>query len=94
MQLDELKLKRETWGENKGKFTGTIRYVDPAGEIEIILSPEAAYEYLRLSADALNRFALDGLSQLRAAIMSAAIPLRSTLPEPTAKPPEENQPGS
>lgn len=72
MKLQRLDITREDWGENKGGYTARITYDCPDGEMTVQLSPEVSAEYLRLSQDMLNRFALDGMAQLQKSIAAAA----------------------
>ncbi len=68
MKLKKLTIELETWGDNKGKYIGRVSYDDPHGTMEIILAPEVADHYLRVSQAALNQFALDGIKDLNAAL--------------------------
>lgn len=71
MQLDTLYLRRQTYGELKGKVTGEISFIDDAGRITINLSPEHVDRILFVCADALTAAAKEVATNLTAACIEA-----------------------
>lgn len=79
MILDELKIERERWGDNKGKFAGSIRFSNSRSSITMALTHDVSERLLKVVGDSL----VDSAKELATELTSDCI---EALPEP---PPEK-----
>lgn len=69
MQLVELEIKRERWGENKGQFTGAMRFDNELGEVAIKLSPEKCEQLFKICADGIVETAKAAANELTISVI-------------------------
>lgn len=53
MELTDLKLEKQTYGPNKGKFEGTARFAGKGGSIYLNLKSEHCTKILELCAESI-----------------------------------------
>lgn len=71
MTLKELTIELETYGSNKGKYSGKIIFVDTVGEIKLVIGQEFSKELIRFLAPQLNGFLKSGCINLQTALTEA-----------------------
>ena len=75
MMLDTLYLSRDTFGQNKGRLTGRVKFTNGAGEIQLNLAPDTAEKILAIVADALVDAARETAQAMTAQIINATAAL-------------------
>ena len=70
LTLESLQVSMNTYGQNEGKYTGTIHFKGQYGAIELVLAPSISEHVLALCADALVENAKDVANNLTAAIIN------------------------
>lgn len=71
MKLKDLRIELETYGDNKGRYIARVNYENPTGNIRLILTPDISEELMKYVGPMLNKFALDGMADIQAAIVAA-----------------------
>lgn len=71
MKLKDLRIELETYGDNKGRYLARVDYENPTGNIRLILSPDVSEELMKHVGQMLNKFALNGMAEIQAAIVAA-----------------------
>ena len=72
MELEALYLRKEQYGENKGKMTGSIEFASNGGKITLVLTSDNSREILRICADRLVEQSREVALQLTAHIIENA----------------------
>ena len=76
MQLKELTISLETYGENKGKYSSRIKFEDTTGDITLKLAADTTDSLLGFIGDHLAKFAGEAgqvlAAQVRQSIKEAA----------------------
>lgn len=72
MDLQTLVLRRVTFGENAGRFTGKVTYANERGEIALILDETLSERVMEALADALVEAASIAAANLRRSVERAA----------------------
>lgn len=75
MMLDTLYLSRDTFGPNKGRLTGRVKFTNGAGEIQLNLAPDTSEKILAIVADALVDAARETAQAMTAQIINATAAL-------------------
>ena len=65
MEIDELKIEMEHWGENKGKYIAKVCLRDGKNELSIVMNPDISARLLPLVVDELCNAAADYANELR-----------------------------
>jgi hypothetical protein len=68
MQLNALSIRRVQWGEREGQLDGEVSFINPKGDIKLLLTQEQTAGILTLCADAIVKS-----TQECAAIMTANV---------------------
>lgn len=72
MTLESLQIQRMTYGANKGKMEGAIKFENPQGNVQIMLDDETCHRILVLCADGLVTTAKAVALDLTAEIINSA----------------------
>ena len=72
MELESLYLRKEQYGTDKGKMTGTIEFASNGGKITLVLTSENSREILRICADRLVEQSREVALQMTASIIENA----------------------
>ncbi len=76
MNLKELRIVREEYGQDKGKLLGKIKVDSQDGEITIRLTPKHIEQILRVCADSLVEVSKEVASELTSSMIEqSAVPL-------------------
>lgn len=78
MILQELKIERERWGDNKGKFAGSITFESARSSIKMALTHDVSERLLKVVGESLVDEAKELATELTAECVDA-------LPEPKAE---------
>ena len=70
MQLESLHIRRETYGENRGKLQGDIVYQSPSGKIQVLLSDELSTKLLYIVAENMVETTQQLANQLTAEVIT------------------------
>jgi hypothetical protein len=80
MQLDTLNIELQTYGENKGKYIGTVSFRDAnKTEIKLILSNALAAKFIEFAAPVLMAAADDSTQQFKKKLLAAIEPTKQLL---------------
>lgn len=71
MQLESLILRRIGYGDNKGKYTGTVKFESEQGTIELVLPPELSDRFLRFASAELRKVSAEAADSLHSRIMQS-----------------------
>ena len=69
MRMGYLSVQHQDWGPLKGKYKGTVTFLNNQGTVAIVLSHEASQKILDLCAEALVTQAKEVAQNLTAAIV-------------------------
>ena len=69
MKLNTLKIERERWGKNEGKFTGSIKFDNELGEISVNLSPEQCDKLFAVIAEGIIDTAKEAANELTVSVI-------------------------
>jgi hypothetical protein len=72
MQLERLAITRETWGVNKGQFTGAIEFSNQSGKIQLNLNHETGQKLLAVVAECLVDTAKEVATQLTTEVIDSS----------------------
>ena len=75
LRLRSLSVRLEEWGDNKGKYTGTVSFVGQTGSMDIVLGSELSEQCLRLCGDALVAHAKETAQNMTTAVIENQTPL-------------------
>lgn len=50
MILKDLRIEYNTWGEDKGKYTGLVEFFNEKGKVQVTIGPEEALAILEICA--------------------------------------------
>lgn len=71
MKLRRLEIEYQTWGENKGKYIGTLHFADDRNtEVKLELSPEQADKFVAFSAPVLMSAADTAAEQFKSKLIA------------------------
>lgn len=71
MDLESLKIEKRAWGENKGKYTGSINFYNQQGSIGLNLEPEQINKIFAICADVLIQTSKEVANDMTANIIEA-----------------------
>ena len=71
MKLNMLLIRRVTYGENEGRYTGEATFDGKTSKIELAITPVKANEILRLCADGLLDAATESATATRSDILNS-----------------------
>lgn len=72
MKLKDISISSQTWGDNKGTYTGYVTYINPVGEIRLNLNKELSSKVLTCLSTELNSLALTGVLGLQELLKDAS----------------------
>jgi hypothetical protein len=79
MILEELRIERQAYGVDKGKFKGSMRFANATGRIEMQLTHDLSERLLKIVGESL----VDSAKELATTLTSQCI---DALPEPERQP--------
>ena len=71
MRLKSMEIKREDWGENKGKFIGSIRYTGEHANIDLKLNDEQIQSIFAIVADRMIEVSKEAAKELTCDIIES-----------------------
>jgi hypothetical protein len=57
VKLTDLRIELEKYGDNRGKYTGTIKYEGERGNVKLLLDPEVSNALLNFIGPVITKFA-------------------------------------
>jgi hypothetical protein len=78
MQLSELRIRLNTYGENVGQYTGQAEFVSRTGEIKVVLDHEVSADMLKFLAPRLGNYAANATEAIRKSIETSLMPVVET----------------
>jgi len=72
MQLSKLLIRREEYGNNKGRLTGTVEFQGSCGKVELPLDEELSKQIVDICAEGIVRVSRHVANDLTAEVINAA----------------------
>jgi hypothetical protein len=79
MILEEMRIRRLTYGDNKGSYEASITYSGKSGKVQLNLSPEISQELLRFCGDAIKRCSSKAADELTESVDFSILKANETL---------------
>jgi len=72
MQLKNISISLQIWGDTKGTYAGYVTYINPTGEIKLTLTKELSDKVLLCLSNEINKLALTGVLGLQELLKNAS----------------------